>query len=37
MGSKNWANQRGEFLNSFMQNWFDNNDILMHSTHNESQ
>ena len=35
--SKLWVDQRGEFNNSTMQKWLDNNDILMYSTHNEGK
>ena len=34
--NKLWVNQE-KFCNRFMQTWFDNNDILMYSTHNEGK
>ena len=33
--SKLWFDQRREFYNSLIQKWFDDNDILMYSTHNQ--
>ena len=30
-----WVDQGKEFYNKLMQEWLDNNDILMYSTHNE--
>ena len=33
--NKFWADQGREFYNNLMQEWLDNNDILMYSTHNE--
>ena len=33
--NKLWVNQGREFYNKLMQEWLDNNDILMYSTHNE--
>ena len=32
---KLWVDQGRERYNNFMQEWLDNNDILMHSTHTE--
>ena len=32
--NKLWVDQRKEFYNKLMQEWLDNNDILMYSTHN---
>ena len=32
---KLWVDQGREFYNKFMQEWFDNNHILMYSTYNE--
>ena len=31
-----WADQGREFYDELMQEWFDNNDILMYSAHNEA-
>ena len=33
---KLWVNQGREFFNKLMQEWLENNDILMYSTHNEA-
>ena len=33
--NKLWVDQGREFYNKLMQEWLDNNDILMYSTHNE--
>ena len=35
--NKFWVDQRREFYNKLMQEWVDNNNILMHSTHNEGK
>ena len=35
--NKSWVNQGREFYNKLMQEWLDNNDILMHSTNNEAK
>ena len=35
--NKIWVDQGGEFYNSFIQNWLEDNDILMYSTHNEGK
>ena len=35
--NKIWINQGSEFQNKLMQNWLDNIDILMYSTHNEGK
>ena len=35
--NKLWVDQGGEFYSKFMQEWFDSNDILMSSTHNEGK
>ena len=35
--NKLWFNQGREFYNKLMQEWLDNNDILMYSTHNEGK
>ena len=35
--NKLWVDQRREFYNNLMQEWLDNNDILMYSTHNEGK
>ena len=35
--NKLWVDQGREFYNKLMQEWLDNNDILMYSTHNESK
>ena len=32
-----WVDQRREFYNKLMQEWLDNNDILIYSTHNEGK
>ena len=32
-----WVDQGREFYNKIMQEWFDNNDILMYSPHNEGK
>ena len=32
-----WVDQEREFYNKLMQEWLDNNDILMYSTHNEGK
>ena len=32
---KLWVDQRREFYKKLMQEWLDNNDILVYSTHNE--
>ena len=32
-----WVDQGREFYDKLMQEWFDNNDILMYSTHNEGK
>ena len=36
-GNKSSVDQGREFYNKFMQEWLDNIDILMHSTHNEGK
>ena len=33
--NKLWVDQGREFYNKLMQEWLDNNDILIYSTHNE--
>ena len=33
--NKLWVDQRKEFYNKRMQEWLDNNDFLMYSTHDE--
>ena len=35
--NKFWVDQGRDFLNKLMQEWVDNNDILMYSTHNEGK
>ena len=35
--SELWNDQGREFYNKFMQEWLDNNDVLMYSTHNEGK
>ena len=35
--NKLWVDQGREFYNKFNQEWLDNNDILMYSTHNEGK
>ena len=35
--NKLWTDQGIEFYNKLMQEWLDNNDILMYSTHNEGK
>ena len=35
--NKLWVDQSREFYNRLMQEWLDNNDILMYSTHNEGK
>ena len=35
--SKLWVDQRREFYNKSIQEWLDNNDILMYSSHNEGK
>ena len=35
--NKLWADQGIEFYNKLLQEWLDNNDILMYSTHNEGK
>ena len=35
--NKLWVDQGREFYNKLMQEWLDNNDILMYSTHNEGK
>ena len=35
--NKLWVDQGREFCNKLMQEWLDNNDILMYSTHNEGK
>ena len=35
--NKLWVDQSREFYNKLMQEWLDNNDILMYSTHNEGK
>ena len=35
--NKLWVGQGREFYNKLIQEWLDNNDFLMHSTHNEGQ
>ena len=32
-----WVDQGKRFYNKIMQEWLDNNDILMYSTHNEGK
>ena len=32
-----WVDQGREFYNKLMQEWLDNNDVLMYSIHNESK
>ena len=34
---KLWVHQGREFYNKFMQEWLNDNDILIYSTHNESK
>ena len=33
--NKLWVDQGRQFYNKLMQEWLDNNDILLYSTHNE--
>ena len=35
--NKLWVDQGREFYNKLILEWLDNNDFLMHSTHNEGQ
>ena len=35
--NKLWVDQEREFYNKIMQEWLDDNDILMYSTHNEGK
>ena len=35
--NKLWVDRGREFYNKLMQEWLDNNDILIHSTHNEGK
>ena len=35
--NKLWVDQGREFYNKIMQEWLDDNDILMYSTHNEDK
>ena len=35
--NKLWVDQGREFYNKLMQEWLDNNNILMYSTHNEGK
>ena len=35
--NKLWVDRGREFYNKLMQEWLDNNDILMYSTHNEGK
>ena len=35
--NKLWVDQGREFGNKLMEEWLDNNDILMYSTHNEGK
>ena len=35
--NKLWVDHGREFYNKFMQEWLDNNDILMYSTHNKGK
>ena len=35
--NKLWVDQGREFCNKLMEEWLDNNDILMYSTHNEGK
>ena len=35
--NKLWVDQGREFYNNLMQEWLDNNDSLMYSTHNEGK
>ena len=35
--NKLWVDQGREFYNKLMQEWLDNNDILIYSTHNEAK
>ena len=35
--NKLWVDQGRELCNKIMQQWLDNNDILMYSTHNEGE
>ena len=35
--NKLWVDQEREFYNKLMQEWLDNNDILMYSTHKEGK
>ena len=35
--NKLWVDKAREFYNKLMQEWLDNNDILMYSTHNEGK
>ena len=32
-----WSKKKKKFYNSSMQNWLDDDDVLMHSTHNEGK
>ena len=35
--SKLWVDQAKKFYNKLMQEWYDNNDILIYSTNNEGK
>ena len=35
--NKLWVDQRREFYNKLIQEWLDNNNTLMYSTHNEGK
>ena len=35
--NKSWVDQRGEFYNKLMQEWLDNNDLLIHSRNHEAK
>ena len=35
--NKLWVDQKREFYDQILQEWLDNNNILMYSTHNENK
>ena len=35
--NKLWVDQKREFYDKILQEWLDNNNILMYSTHNENK
>ena len=35
--NRSWVNQEREIYNKLMQEWLDNNNIVMHLTHNEGK